>query len=156
MLVGIPAYIALICFLRISGKRTLSKMNAFDLVVTVALGSTLSTSFLNKDTSLVDAASALAALILLQFVVAWTTVRSPVIKRLVKSEPVLLFRRGVYLRVNMQSERVTEDEILSAVRNHGVPQIEEVESVILETDGSFSVIASAKAAELSALRGVRS
>jgi uncharacterized membrane protein YcaP (DUF421 family) len=42
LFVGVMAYIALVCFLRISGKRTLAKLNAFDLVVTVALGSTLS------------------------------------------------------------------------------------------------------------------
>ena len=54
ILVGVPAYLTLIVFLRVSGKRTLSKMNAFDLIVTIALGSTLATVMLSKDVSLVE------------------------------------------------------------------------------------------------------
>ncbi|WP_231362619.1 hypothetical protein [Thioalkalivibrio sp. ALMg9] len=54
LVVGVLAYVALIVFLRLSGKRTLSKMNAFDLVVTVALGSTLATVLLAKDVALAE------------------------------------------------------------------------------------------------------
>jgi uncharacterized membrane protein YcaP (DUF421 family) len=54
LVVGVPAYICLILLLRISGKRTLSKFNAFDLVVTVAFGSTLSAGLLTKDVALAD------------------------------------------------------------------------------------------------------
>ena len=57
LFVGVAAYAALVIFLRISGKRTLSKMNAFDLVVTVALGSTLATVVLSKDVALAEGVS---------------------------------------------------------------------------------------------------
>ena len=56
--VGVPAYIALILLLRISGKRTLPKFNAFDLIVTVAFGSMLAGAFLNSDRALVDVVGA--------------------------------------------------------------------------------------------------
>lgn len=69
LVVGVLAYVALVVFLRVSGKRTLSKMNAFDLVVTVALGSTLATVLLDKDVALAEGASAFALLIGLQFAV---------------------------------------------------------------------------------------
>jgi uncharacterized membrane protein YcaP (DUF421 family) len=59
LVVGVLAYVALVVFLRISGKRTLSKMNAFDLIVTVALGSTLATVTLSKEVALADGALAL-------------------------------------------------------------------------------------------------
>ena len=61
--VGILAYAALVHFLRVSGKRTLSKMNAFDLIVTVALGSTLATVLLSSSVSLATGALAFALLI---------------------------------------------------------------------------------------------
>ena len=62
LIVGVSAYAALVFLLRISGKRTLSKMNAFDLVVTVALGSTLATILLSKDVALAEGLLALALL----------------------------------------------------------------------------------------------
>jgi uncharacterized membrane protein YcaP (DUF421 family) len=57
-IVGVLAYAALVVLLRISGKRTLAKMNAFDLVVTVALGSTLATILLSKEVSLASGVAA--------------------------------------------------------------------------------------------------
>ncbi len=139
-LVGTLAYAALVLVLRISGKRTLSKMNAFDLVITVALGSTLATVILSKDVALVEGIVAFALLSGLQFVVTWSSVRSSRIDRLVKAEPTLLFYRGSYLPGQMRSERVVEAEITAAVRQQGIASLEAVEAVVLETDGSFTVI----------------
>ena len=68
--VSVCAYAALVLLLRVSGKRTLSKMNAFDLVVTVALGSTFATVLLSKDVALAEGVLAFALLISLQFAVA--------------------------------------------------------------------------------------
>ena len=75
--VGAVAYVALVVMLRGSGPRTLSKLSAFDLVVTVALGSTLATVLLSKDVSLTEGVLAFAVLIGLQFFVTWTSVRWP-------------------------------------------------------------------------------
>lgn len=138
-LVGILAYAALILFLRVSGKRTLSKMNAFDFVVTVALGSTLATIILSKDTPLAEGLLALALLILLQFIITWLSVRSKSVSRLVKAEPRLLFYQGEFLWSAMKTERVNEGEVLQAMRNQGMNH-NAVEAVVLETDGSFSVV----------------
>ena len=94
LVVGPLAYLALILFLRISGKRTLTKLNAFDLVVTVALGSTLSSIVLTKSVALLEGVLALATLIGLQFLITWSSVRSPRVKALIKSEPTLLAHDG--------------------------------------------------------------
>ena len=138
--VGVLAYAALILFLRVSGKRTLSKMNAFDLVVTVALGSTLATILLSKDVALAEGALALALLIALQFVITWSSYRVRSIRRLVTGEPRLLLYRGAFLTDALRRERVTEDEVRAAVRSAGNAALEDVRAVVLETDGSFSVV----------------
>jgi len=104
-LIGVCAYVALVVLLRVSGKRTLSKMNAFDLVVTVALGSTLATVLLSKDVALAEGVTAFALLILLQFVLTWLSVRSKTISGLVKSEPLLLCHKGEFLREAMRAAR---------------------------------------------------
>lgn len=140
LIVGVTAYAALVAILRLSGKRTLSKMNAFDLVVTVALGSTLATILLSKDVALAEGVLALALLVGLQWVIAWSSARSRTVSRLVKSEPRLLVHQGKVLHEALVQERVAEEEVLAAVRGEGVPTLGEVGSVVLETDGTFSVI----------------
>lgn len=137
---GVMAYAALVAFLRISGKRTLSKMNAFDLVVTIALGSTLATVLLSKDVALVEGVFALGLLIGLQWTVAWASSRSRRFSRLVKSEPQVLYHGGRMDGSALKRERVAEHEVFAAARSGGYADLSHVEQVILETDGSFSVI----------------
>jgi uncharacterized membrane protein YcaP (DUF421 family) len=140
LIVGVLAYAGLVLLLRISGKRTLSKMNAFDLVVTVALGSTLATILLSKETALIEGLTAFALLIALQFVVAWSSRRAVWFNGLVKSEPALLLHRGEFLDSALRRERVTRQEVLAAARSSGARTLGEVSAVVLETDGSFSVV----------------
>lgn len=140
LVVGALAYVGLLVILRISGKRTLSKMNAFDLVVTVALGSTLSTIIVSRQTGVADGLTALALLVGLQYTVAWLSVRWPGFKRLIKAEPTLLFHQGQYLKQAMRQQRISEDEILAAMRSTGAPAPDGVTAIVLETDGSISVI----------------
>src|SRR5687768_7772610 len=90
LVVGFSAYICLILLLRISGKRTLSKMNAFDFVVTVALGSTLATILLSKEVTLAQGVMAFAVLIGAQYAVTWTSVRWEWIRGVVTGEPLML------------------------------------------------------------------
>jgi uncharacterized membrane protein YcaP (DUF421 family) len=137
---GVLTYAALVCFLRLSGKRTLAKMNAFDLVVTVALGSTLASVLTSDRLPLANGVFALALLIILQYVVAWWSVRSAWFRRTVKSSPKLLFRNGDYLDDALHAERVGRDEVLAAVRSAGQLDLSAVAAVVLETDGSFSVL----------------
>lgn len=149
--VGALAYVGLILILRISGKRTLSKMNAFDFVVTVALGSTLATVLLNADVSLAEGVAAFALLAVLQFIVSWSTLRWAALKHLVTAEPRMLVWQGEYLRTAMRQERVRENEILAQVRQAGLGSVREAAAVVLETDGSISVVTTAAEADASAL-----
>lgn len=138
--VGVLAYLTLILFLRISGKRTLAKMNAFDLIVTVALGSILATTLLSSDVSLVEGLTAFIVLIGMQFIIAWLSIRSSTVSGWVKSEPALLFHQGEFIQQALRRERVTEAEVRAAVRIQGIASMEVVVAVILETDGSFSAL----------------
>lgn len=134
------AYVALVLFLRISGKRTLTKLNAFDLVITVALGSTLATQILSRDTPLLDGVLAFAMLIALQWLVTFLSVRSKGFRTLVRAEPRVLLRAGTPERAAMRRERVTESELLQAVRAHGGQSLDDALVVFLQTDGSLAAI----------------
>lgn len=152
--VAVLAYVALVVLLRVSGKRTLSKMNAFDLVVTVALGSTLATIVLSQDVALAEGMLAFVVLIGMQFIVAALAVRSPLVNRLVKSEPRLLAYQGRLLLHALRAERVVEAEVLAAVRQQGLADLAAAEAVVLETDGSFTVVKRTTESEPGALTGV--
>src|SRR4051812_43440534 len=106
---AVGAYVFLLVLLRASGKRTISKMNAFDFAITVAFGSTLSTTGLDKDVALFDGCLALGMLVALQFAVTWLTVHSRVFDRVIKHTPTALFFRGEFKRDTMKKERVAED-----------------------------------------------
>jgi uncharacterized membrane protein YcaP (DUF421 family) len=140
LIVGALAYAALILALRVSGKRTLAKLNAFDLIVTVALGSTLATILLSEDVALAEGVTALLLLIVLQYIVAFVSVRSRSFARLVRSEPTLLVRNGALCTEAMRRARVTEEELETVLRTNGECRFEAVSAIILESDGSFSVI----------------
>ena len=137
---GTLAYVILILVLRVCGKRTLSKWNAFDYVVTIALGSTLATLILSEATSVAQGVAALLLLVCLQFAVTWMSVRSRWISNLVKARPALLLFHGEMQRAAMREARVTEGEIRAALRNQGIANFDRAAAVVLETDGSFSVI----------------
>ena len=154
LLVGALAYGALIALVRVAGKRTLAKMNAFDLIVTVALGSTLATILLSEDVALAEGVAAFALLIGLQLAITWLSVRTKVVPALVKSEPTLLVFRGRQLDQAIRGQRVSEEEVLQAVRQRGLASVADVHAVVLETDGSFSVMGSASKDGDSALRNV--
>ena len=151
LIVGTLGYFGLVLLMRVSGKRTLSKLNSFDFLITVAFGSTLATLLLVPEVSLAEGLAAFALLILLQFVVSWTSVRVPFVKRIITAEPSLVFFEGTYLARSMKRNRVLEAEILAAIRQNGYGDIRDVHAVVMETEGSFSVIPRQDAVERSVL-----
>lgn len=154
LLVGAAAYVWLVLVLRLSGKRTLAKLNAFDLVVTVALGSTLATIVLSEDVAWAEGALAVALLVTLQFVVALVAARVPGGRNAITARPTLLMSDGVMIDDALTKERVSQAEVRQAIRASGGGDIADVAAVVLETDGSLSVITSSRLGRGSALEDV--
>lgn len=139
-LVGLSAYAALVVLLRVYGKRTLTQMNAFDLVVNVALGSILATTLLNKDVVWAEGVFALLLLISLQWALTWVSARSTTIRGLIASSPTLVLHDGNLLQDVMRRHRLSNNDVMHALRNAGLSHAEQARAVVLETDGRFSVI----------------
>ncbi|WP_312250970.1 DUF421 domain-containing protein [Sphingobium yanoikuyae] len=119
----------------------LAKLNAFDMVVTVALDSTLATVLLSRDVALLEGLLAFGALALLRWVVSRLSVTSTRFRPLVRNEPRWLIEHGEFRHDPMRDEHVTTEEIEAAIRAAGLGRKEDVGAVVLETDGSLSVIA---------------
>lgn len=134
------AYIALITVLRISGKRTLSKMNAFDFIVTIALGSAFATVTLSKGVALINGVLLFSLLVALQFCITWLSVRYKTVKKFITSRPVFLVYRGDVFNDVLKKERITIEELYVAARKNGHSDLDNIDAIILETAGEITVI----------------
>lgn len=140
VVVGSLTYVGLIAMIRVSGKRTLAKMNAFDLVVTVSLGSILASTLLLKDISLAEGMTAFYVLIALQYLISWSASRFEGFRRLIKAQPQLVMYEGQMLTSALRKERLTKGEIMAKIRENGQKDLTAVKAVVLETDGTLSVL----------------
>ncbi|MCJ7421920.1 DUF421 domain-containing protein [Sphingomicrobium astaxanthinifaciens] len=139
---GSIAYFLLILFLRVGGKRTLAKLNAFDFVVTVAIGSILANILTSTSLSLAQGVLALAALVGLQALISWLSVRSGRFQQAIRARPRFLVRNGEIDDAALADERVTRGDLLQVIRTGGFARIEDVGAVVLEADGHFNVLSS--------------
>lgn len=137
---GILIYIFLIIALRISGKRSLSKLNIFDFIITIAIGSVFASVLTTKDVKLAQGTTAIIVLLGGQYIISRLSYKYDKFEEKIKSDPALLYYDNRFLYDTMKVERVTEREILQAVRASGVGSLEKVQAVILESQGSISVI----------------
>ncbi|CAN5423076.1 hypothetical protein BH18ACT3_BH18ACT3_25040 [soil metagenome] len=129
---------------------TLAKLNAFDLVVSVALGSVLATIALSRDVSLADGVAAITV-VAAQWVVSWASVHTSVAERLVRAEATVVFDSGRFDDVLLSRVRLTRGEVCQAIRSSGCGDFELVAAVVLETDGSLSVVSADRCHNASAM-----
>src|SRR5699024_1047028 len=134
--------------------RTLSQLNAFDFVVTVALGSILASVLLDSTLSFTEGVTALALLGGLQFSVASISSRWPRTQNIITADPVLLLADGQIRHEAMRRNRLTESEIRQAVRSSGGGDLSQIRAVVLESNGKISVITNGQFGNGSALQDV--
>ena len=154
VLVGASAYVLLVVVVRLSGKRSLSQLNAFDFVVTVALGSVLASTLLDADITLVEGVTALILLLGLQYIVAALSARWPRFRDGITAQPALLLADGQIQHDTLRRQRLTESELRQAVRESGTGDLSKVKAVVLESNGTFSVISDSQYGDGSALQDI--
>ncbi|WP_298255131.1 DUF421 domain-containing protein [uncultured Arthrobacter sp.] len=154
LIVGAVSYATLVGLLRVSGKRTLGQLNAFDFVITVALGSTLATILLSSDVAYAEGLAALVLLAGLQFLVAWISARWPAARNTITARPTALVVDGRLQHEELRRNRLTESEVFQAVRVSGTGDLSTVGAVVLETNGTLSVIPHSSLGTGAALSGV--
>lgn len=141
--IGLIGYVALILFLRLAGKRTLSRMNAYDMVMTMALGSVLTKAMLTPDQSVAETIFAIALLIFFQYVVSFAAFHWQWAAFLAAPSPTVLFHDGRYLQAALKKERVRQSEIEDTVKEKGLEDMSQVDTVILAANGEISVLVKA-------------
>jgi uncharacterized membrane protein YcaP (DUF421 family) len=142
VLVAVVAYVALIVVVRTAGKRTLAKLNAFDFLVTVAFGSILASAMVDDSVSATEAALAFVILAGLQATVAALSSRWRGMRSVVTARPVALVVDGVVRHDALRHVRVAIDDVREVVRGSGIADLGEIRAVVLESNGTLSVIRS--------------
>ena len=123
-------------------------------MVTVALGSTLATILLSSDVSWSEGAVALSLLVGLQYAVSRVSSWLPSGRSVINARPTLVLRDGTPIQPQLRAQRLTEGELRQAVRSSGYGALAEIAAVVMESDGTLSVIPATQAGDLSTLRGV--
>lgn len=133
-------YVLIVALVRVMGKRTTAQLNNFDWIINVAVGSLAASGMLLEDIATLDAAAAILALTVCQYLLTRLVRVSPAISRMVRAEPTLLYHKGRFIEPALRRTRIAESEVTAALRHHGVAETSSADWVVLETDGELSVI----------------
>ena len=133
-------YIAVLIGLRLTGKRQLGQLSTFDFVLLLIIANAVQNAMVGPDTSLAGGLTAAAVLLFWHTALDRFRRSSRTAARLLGGSAVLLIYRGRILHDHLAREHITSDELLQALREHGVGSIEDVRLAALEPDGAVSVI----------------
>lgn len=138
------AYWVLLFAVRLIGRRTVSQMAPFDLIVLFLFGGTTITAVLAGDRSLVGAASAVFTIGLMHVIVSWLKERSDWFGRIIDGTPVVIYEQGHWHSKRMRSLRVQRQDVMAAARQRGIERLEQVRYAVVERDGKVSVVQQTK------------
>jgi uncharacterized membrane protein YcaP (DUF421 family) len=133
-------YLAVLLGLRLTGKREVGQMTPFDLVLLILIANAVQNAMTGPDTSVTGGIVAAATLLIMNFIVTRLVFHNRQLRRFVEGTPTILIHHGHLLQKNLAIEQITSDEVNQALREHGVPNVEEVTLAVLEVDGSISVL----------------
>ena len=133
-------YLAVLAGLRLAGKRELGQMTPFDLVVILLIANAVQNAMVGPDTSVTGGLIAAGVLVSVNYGVAAARERLPWLRRAVEGTPTLLINDGRFVEEHLRREGLEEDEVLMAIREHGVADVKDVRIAVLETDGSISIV----------------
>ena len=130
----------LLLIFRLLGKRTATQMNVYDLAMIVALANAVQNAMTEGKGELSVGLAASGTLILTAASLTWFVARSPRTERLLIGSPTVVLSKGRILRARLRKELLTEQELMAALRSHGLSDPSDVEMAILEIDGTLSIV----------------
>jgi uncharacterized membrane protein YcaP (DUF421 family) len=133
-------YAALLVGLRLAGKRELGQATTFDLVVVLVIANAVQNAMVGPDVSLNGGLVAAGTLLAANWAVGRLGFRSARLRERLTGSPILLVHEGKLLEEHLRQEGIGEDEVLQALRGHGIDDLDQVKLAVLEVDGTISVI----------------
>jgi uncharacterized membrane protein YcaP (DUF421 family) len=137
---AIFVFFFLLVLTRVIGKRELSSLQPFDLILLIILGDAVQQGLTQDDYSLTGVVLVVGTIAVLQVSVSWLTYRYPRLRPVVDGDPVIVLQDGKPIERNLRRERLTVEEIAEAARKQSIAHLSEVRFAVLETSGEISFI----------------
>ena len=126
--------------MRIVGRRELSTLEPFDLILLVVLGDSVQQALTQDDYSVTGAFIVVSTIALLQVFMSYLNFRVPVLRPLINGEPLVIVQDGRVLEANARRERLTLDDVAEAARLQQIASLEDVQWAVLEASGELTFI----------------
>jgi uncharacterized membrane protein YcaP (DUF421 family) len=133
-------FVLLYVLMRVIGRRELSSLEPFDLILLVVLGDLVQQGVTQDDYSVTGILLAIGTIALLQLGVSFANFKFPRLRPLLDGEPIVVVQDGKPIEANLRRERVTIDDLAAAARVQNIATLDEVQWAVLETNGTLSFI----------------
>jgi uncharacterized membrane protein YcaP (DUF421 family) len=133
-------YVFITLAIRVFGKKELAQLSVLDLVFILLISNAVQNAMVGSDSSLLGGIIAALTLFALNFVFKFLIFRYRTLKHLMEGEPILLISKGKVISKNLRQLRITDEELMESVREHGVKSITQVDLAMLEVDGNISIL----------------
>jgi uncharacterized membrane protein YcaP (DUF421 family) len=134
------AFLIILFLTRIVGRRELSTLEPFDLILLVTIGDLVQQGVTQNDFSLTGMFMAVGTFALLTVLFSYLPWRFQVLRPVLEGEPIILIEDGKVIEKNLKSQRLTHEEIAAAARVQNIPSLDQVRWGVLETNGQISFI----------------
>lgn len=136
-------YVVIVLGLKLLGKKELSQISIVDLVFILLISNAVQNAMVGENTSLEGGIIAAAVLLTINFIFRYINYRSSRFRAVIEGEPVLLIYEGKLIKKHLDQEKITLEELMAVLREHGVEEIKSVKLAMLEIDGNISVVSNA-------------
>lgn len=133
-------YGAVLLLLRLIGKRQIGQSTPSDLVTLLLVSEAVQNGMLNDDSSLTGALVAACTLLAISFAIDWLCVRSPRFERWIEGQPFIAYDGRRFDHAAMRREKLTERDLIAALRSRGEASLDGVRLVVIEPNGEISVL----------------
>ena len=130
----------LFILVRVMGRRELSSLEPFDLILLIILGDAVQQGLTQDDYSLTGAMLAVGTIATLQVATSWLNFRIPRLRPFLDGEPIVVVQDGKPIERNLRRERLTDDDLAEAARKQGIAKLDDVAWAVMETSGTISFI----------------
>jgi len=137
---GIAVFFALFLLMRVIGKRELSKLEPFDLILLIILGDAVQQGLTQDDYSLTGAMLAVGTIAVLQIVTSYANFKFPRVRSVIDGQPLVIVQDGKPIEKNLNRERLTMDDLAVAARREGIGKLDDVAWAVIESSGTISFI----------------
>ncbi|MDO9154004.1 MAG: DUF421 domain-containing protein [Paludibacter sp.] len=133
-------YIFIVIAIRLFGKKELAQLSVVDMVFILLISNVVQNAMVGPDATLLGGLVAATTLFVANYIFKYLQYRFPKFGKIVEGDAILLIYEGKVIEPHLKKARITTDELMEAIREHGVATVEEINLAVMEVDGNISVL----------------